>query len=144
MIIKKEDIMDVHTPEQRSRNMKAIKSKDTKAEVMLRKALWKKGYRYFKNYKKLPGKPDIVFTKTKLVIFVDGEFWHGYNWEENKKRIGTNKEFWIPKIERNMERDQKVNCLLKGKGWKVLRFWCKEIEKNLEDCIAKIEYELNI
>lgn len=131
--------MDVHTPEQRSRNMRAIKSKDTKAELLLRKELWKRGYRYFKNYKKLPGKPDIAFTRAKLAIFVDGEFWHGYNWSANKKRIKTRRRFWIKKIERNMERDREVNSLLEDMGWTVLRFWNRDIFKNTENCIKEIE-----
>ena len=84
--------------------MKSIKSENTKAETLLRKALWHKGYRYYKNYKKLPGKPDIVFIRLKLVIFVDGEFWHGYEWEKNREKIKSNQEYWIPKIERNMQK----------------------------------------
>ncbi|SHJ14252.1 very short patch repair endonuclease [Lutispora thermophila] len=121
--------MDVLTPEQRKRNMQAIKGKDTKIEIMLRKKLWEKGYRYRKNYKNLPGKPDIVFTKYKVAVFCDSEFWHGYNWEEKKKRLGTNREFWIRKIEKNMERDKRVNEELISDGWIVLRFWEKEIKK---------------
>ena len=109
--------MDVLTPEQRRRNMQSIKSKDTKIELMLRKKLWEKGYRYRKNYKHLPGKPDIVFLKLKIAIFCDSEFWHGYNWEEKKKKIGTNREYWIKKIETNMERDKRVNEKLKSYGW---------------------------
>ncbi len=135
--------MDDLTPEQRKKNMKAIKSKDTKCEVMLRKALWKKGYRYFKNYKKLPGTPDIVFIKAKTAIFADGEFWHGYKWEENKKRIKTRKDYWIPKIERNMERDKEVTAELKKSGWRVLRFWSRDVEKNLEKCVKEIEKVLH-
>ena len=134
--------MDRHTPEQRSKNMKAIKSKDTKPELLLRKALWKKGYRYYKNYKSLPGKPDIVFIKSKIAIFVDGEFWHGYDWNQNRKKIQTNKEFWISKIERNIERDREINSELKKLGWIVLRFWSKDVEKKLDVCIKKIEKKL--
>lgn len=134
--------MDVHTPKQRSKNMRAIKSKDTKPELILRKALWKKGYRYFKNYNKLLGKPDIVFVKAQLAIFVDGEFWHGYEWEKNKDRIKTNNKFWVSKIEKNMKRDQQVNYDLKKLGWKVMRFWSKDIEKNLDKCVLKIETHL--
>jgi len=131
--------MDVLTPEQRRRNMQAIRGKDTKIEIILRKKLWEKGYRYRKNYKNLPGKPDIVFVNLKIAIFCDSEFWHGYNWEEKKKRLGTNREFWIHKIETNMERDKKVNEELISKGWIVLRFWETEIKKNLNECIQKIE-----
>ena len=136
--------MDVLTPEQRKRNMQAIKGKDTKIEIMLRKKLWEKGYRYRKNYKNLPGKPDIVFTKYKVAVFCDSEFWHGYNWEEKKKRLGTNREFWIHKIETNMERDKKVNEELISDGWIVLRFWEKEIKKNLDDCVKKIEEAIQL
>ena len=121
--------MDFLTPEQRRKNMQAIKGKVTKIEVMLRQKLWKKGYRYRKNYKNLPGKPDIVFLKIKIAIFCDSEFWHGYNWEDKKKRLGTNKEFWIKKIETNMERDKRVNEKLISDGWIVLRFWEREIKK---------------
>lgn len=134
--------MDNLTPEQRMKNMKAIKYKDTKAEVLLRKALWHKGYRYYKNYKKLLGKPDIVFVKAKLVIFVDGEYWHGYKWEENKDKIKSNREYWIPKIERNMQRDQEVTKELKEAGWTVLRFWSRDVLKNVEECVMEIEKKL--
>lgn len=131
--------MDVLTPEQRRKNMQAIKGKDTKIEIMLRQKLWEKGYRYRKNYKNLPGRPDIVFLKLKIAIFCDSEFWHGYNWEDKKKRLGTNKEFWIKKIETNMERDKKVNEKLISDGWIVLRFWETEIKKNPDNCIKIIE-----
>lgn len=131
--------MDVLTPEQRRKNMQAIKGKDTKIEIMLRQKLWEKGYRYRKNYKNLPGRPDIVFLKLKIAIFCDSEFWHGYNWEDKKKRLGTNREFWIKKIETNMERDKKVNEKLISDGWIVLRFWETEIKKNPDNCIKIIE-----
>jgi len=131
--------MDVLTPEQRRKNMQAIKAKDTKIEIMLRKKLWEKGYRYKKNYKNLSGKPDIVFTKYKVAIFCDPEFWHGKNWEEKKKRLDTNREYWIKKIERNIERDKKINQELTENGWIVLRFWEKEIKKNIDVCLRKIE-----
>ncbi|SKA87551.1 T/G mismatch-specific endonuclease [Caloramator quimbayensis] len=131
--------MDVLTPEQRRKNMQAIKGKDTKIEIMLRQKLWEKGYRYRKNYKNLPGRPDIVFLRLKIAIFCDSEFWHGYNWEDKKKRLGTNREFWIKKIETNMERDKKVNEKLISDGWIVLRFWETEIKKNPDNCIKIIE-----
>ena len=102
---------DVLTPEQRRKNMQRIKSNDTKIEILLRKALWKKGYRYRKNYKELPGKPDIVLTKYKIAIFCDGEFFHGKDWEVLKPRLekSNNSEFWIKKISRNLERDYEIN-----------------------------------
>ena len=132
--------MDKLTPEQRHKNMAAIKSKDTGIEVMLRKELWRRGIRgYRKNYKKLPGKPDIVFTKQKVAIFCDSEFWHGYDWENRKTQIKTNVDFWVSKIERNMERDREVNEQLRSEGWTVLRFWGKEIEKETSRCADEIE-----
>ncbi|MFZ4549370.1 MAG: very short patch repair endonuclease, partial [Bacteroidales bacterium] len=118
--------------------MAKIKAQDTKPELKLRKALWNLGYRYRKNVKKLPGKPDIVFRKAKLVVFVDGEFWHGFEWEQKKLKIKTNHDFWIPKIERNMQRDTENNNSLSNKGWKVMRFWEKETKSNLEGCICQV------
>src|SRR6056297_76653 len=94
------------TKEQRKRNMKAVKSKDSKIEVKLRKALWREGLRYRKHYSKIPGKPDIVFIGKKVAVFCDSEFWHGKNWEERKNDFKSNKEFWINKIERNIQRDK--------------------------------------
>ena len=102
--------MDNLTKEQRHKNMKNIKSQNTSIELLLRKALWKKGYRYRKNYKALPGKPDIALTKYKIAIFCDGEFFHGKDWEVLKPRLerGTNSEYWVKKIARNIERDNEV------------------------------------
>ncbi len=123
--------------------MSKIRGKDTKPEVMLRKALWAKGYRYRKDFKKLPGKPDIAMPIRKTVIFVDGEFWHGYDWENRKDSIKSNRDFWIPKIERNMQRDRQVNAALEAMGYTVLRFWSKEVLKDLDGVIEKIELVLN-
>lgn len=111
--------------------MKNIKGRDTGIEVMLRKALWKKGYRYRKNYDKLPGKPDIVLTKYKIAIFCDGEFFHGKDWEVLRPRLekGTNSTFWISKISRNRERDDEINKKLLFMGWTVIRFWGNDIKK---------------
>ena len=131
--------MDRLTKEQRHKNMKNIKNKDTGIEVVLRKKLWDKGYRYRKNDKRLPGKPDIVLPKNKIAIFCDSEFWHGKNYKESTDRIGTNSEYWKQKIKRNMERDEEVNEKLKADGWTVLRFWEKEIRKETERCINDIE-----
>ncbi len=132
---------DVLTPEQRKKNMRNIKSEDTKIEVMLRKALWHKGYRYRKNSKNLPGKPDIVLTKYKIAIFCDSEFFHGKDWEVLKPRLekGNNSEFWIKKISRNRDRDDEINKILLAKGWTVIRFWGNDIKKNVEGCIEVIE-----
>ncbi|WP_119793251.1 very short patch repair endonuclease [Flavobacterium anhuiense] len=131
--------MDRLTPEQRRKTMQAIKSTATKSEVRLAKALWKLGYRYRKNNKKIFGRPDLTFAKYKIAIFVDSEFFHGKDWETEQLRIKTNREYWIPKIERNIQRDEEVNSFLIDKNWTVLRFWSKDIEKNLEVCVAKIE-----
>lgn len=130
--------MDDLTPEQRRKNMQAIKSKDTSIEIALRKALWSRGIRYRKNYKLLPGKPDIAITKYKIAVFCDSDFWHGYDWENRSQRIKSNREYWIPKIERNMQRDCEVNELLKKEGWTVLRFWEYQIKKELPVCVEKI------
>ena len=127
------------TKEQISYNMQQVKSKDTKIEVMLRKELWSRGLRYQKNSKKVFGKPDIVFIGKKVAVFCDSEFWHGYNWEERKKDFKSHQEFWIPKIERNMERDKEVTEELQKQGWTVLRFWGKEIRKNAGGCADIIE-----
>lgn len=133
--------MDVLTPEQRRKNMQHIKSKDTSIEIALRKALWKKGYRYRKNFKGLPGKPDIAITKYKIAIFCDGEFFHGKDWEVKKPKLmnSKNSDYWISKIERNMERDHENEQKLLFIGWTVIRFWGKEILKNTDDCIKVIE-----
>lgn len=133
--------MDNLTKAQRHKNMKNIKSQNTKIEVMLCKALWNKGYRYRKNYRELPGKPDIVLTKYKIAIFCDGEFFHGRNWNDQKKRIakGNNSEYWLNKISRNIDRDAEVEKQLFQMGWTVLRFWGKDIKKNLDGCVKEIE-----
>lgn len=127
------------TTPQRSAHMRKIKSHNTKPEQILRKALWAKGIRYRKNHPDLPGKPDIYISRFKIAIFVDGEFWHGYNWEKKKKRLKANRDYWIPKIERTMERDRKNNKKLKHEGITVLRFWASDVEKNLSDCLNVID-----
>lgn len=131
--------MDRHTPEQRRRNMQAIKNKDSKIEVALRKELWARGLRYRKNAKSVFGKPDIVFIGKKVAVFCDSEFWHGYNWEERKADFKSNQEFWIPKIERNIERDREVTERLEFDGWIVLRFWGNEIKNSVVQCADIIE-----
>ena len=133
--------MDVLTPEQRRKNMRRIRSKDTKAEVLLRKALWHKGYRYRKNYNRLPGKPDIAITKYKIAIFCDSEFFHGMNWTIKKEKLNNSvrSEFWISKIERNMERDYENEKSLQFLGWRVIRFWSNDILKNTKECVMAIE-----
>lgn len=131
--------MDKHTPEQRRKNMQAIKNKDSKIELLLRKELWHRGLRYRKNVSRIYGKPDIVFIGKKIAIFCDSEFWHGYNWEERKKNFKSHREFWIPKIERNMRRDAEVTEKLRFEGWKVLRFWGNEIKTDVSRCADIIE-----
>lgn len=133
---------DTHSPQQRIKNMKAIRAKDTGIELKLRKELWRRGLRYRKNFQELPGKPDILFIGKKIAIFCDSEFWHGYDWEETKKRIGTNREYWIPKIERNIQRDKEVDEELRVLGYTVIRLWGKEIKKDVSACADKIEKHL--
>jgi len=123
--------------------MQANKASGTKPEILLAKKLWHRGHRYRKNNKTVFGKPDLTFKKIKLAIFVDGEFWHGKNWEERKYDHKTNRKFWWKKIERNIERDKEVNYKLKKQGWKVLRFWAKDIEQNLLSCVLQIEKKIN-
>jgi DNA mismatch endonuclease Vsr len=131
--------MDKHTPEQRRRNMQAVKNKDSQIELLLRQELWSRGLRYRKNVNRIYGKPDIVFIGKKVAVFCDSEFWHGYNWEERKKDFKSHQEFWIPKIERNMERDAEVTARLESEGWTVIRFWGNEIKKNTAQCADIIE-----
>ncbi len=127
------------TKEQISFNMQQVKNKDSKIEVLLRKELWSRGLRYRKNVNCIYGKPDIVFISKKVAVFCDSEFWHGYNWKERKKDFKSHQEFWIPKIERNMERDVEVTARLESEGWTVIRFWGNEIKKNTAQCADIIE-----
>lgn len=119
--------------------MKAVKNKDSQIELLLRKELWARGLRYRKNVNRIVGKPDIAFLGKKIAVFCDSEFWHGHNWDERKKDFKSHQEFWIPKIERNMERDIEVTRFLESEGWTVLRFWGKDIKKHLQECADKIE-----
>lgn len=120
---------------ERSQLMRKIKSKNTKAELILRKKLWHLGYRYRLNVASLPGKPDIVLKQKGLVIFVDGEFWHGYNWRKKKPKIKANKDYWIKKIERNMQRDKLNDAALRDLGYSVLHLWEHQIKKDIDACI---------
>lgn len=126
------------TKEQISRNMKRNRSKDTSPELLLRKELWRRGLRYRKNCSLVIGKPDIVFLRKQIAVFVDGRMWHGYDWENQKEEFKTNREFWLPKIERNMERDFSVTQSLIELDWIVLRFWDFEIKENVKECADKI------
>ncbi len=123
-------MMDNHTEEQRHRNMQAIRNKDSEIELLLRKELWNRGIRYRKNVRDVFGHPDLAFKGKKVAVFCDSEFWHGYDWGNNREAIKTRRDFWIPKIERNMQRDREVNETLEKAGWTVIRFWGKEIKKN--------------
>ena len=138
---KKEPRFSGEVTEKSHKNMSRIKGKDTSIELTLRRALWNRGYRYRKNCKDLPGRPDIALTKYKIAIFCDGEFFHGRDWEVLKPRLekGKNPDYWIPKIERNMERDREKDKELLFKGWTVIHFWGKDILKNTEECIRVIE-----
>ena len=133
--------MDKLTKEQRHKNMSHIKNKDTGIEIKLRKALWEKGYHYRKNYDKLPGKPDIVLTKYKIAIFCDSEFFHGKDWEnlQEQLRRGKNSDFLVKKISGNRERDETINKQLAFEGWTVIRFWGKDIKKDVKQCVRTIE-----
>lgn len=126
--------MDTHTAEQRHKNMQAVKSKDTAIELLLRRELWSRGIRYRKNVKSIVGKPDIAFIRKKIAVFCDSEFWHGFDWEHRKSDIKSNRDFWIPKIERNIARDIEVNAALEAEGWIVLRFWGQQIKKDAKAC----------
>lgn len=122
-------------------NMKYIHSKNTKIELALRKALREKGYGYRKNYKELPGSPDIVLTKYKIAIFCDSEFFHGKDWEVLRPKLqkGNNGDFWVKKIQRNQERDEENNQALLYAGWTVIRFWGNDILKHPDECVKVIE-----
>lgn len=132
-----------YTTPQRSKIMSKIRGKNTKPEMAFRRALYAAGYRYRVDYKKLIGKPDIALKKYKTVIFIDGEYWHGYNWKERKPKIKTNREFWIAKIERNMQRDKEVNQELEHLGYTIFRFWEGEIKKDLDRCLREVLQHLS-
>lgn len=138
-----EESAGFYTTAARSKHMAKIKSKDTKPEIIFRRALYKKGVRYRVAFKKLPGKPDISNVSKRFVVFIDGEFWHGYNWHEKKDKIKTNRAFWIPKIERNVQRDTENNKALEEMGFKVFRFWEHQIKKELDNCIEEVLRFLN-
>lgn len=127
--------------EQRRRTMSHIKGKNTSIEILLRRALWKRGYRYRKNYKELPGSPDICLTKYKIAIFCDSEFFHGKDWESLKPKLekGNNGDYWIKKIQDNINRDKAVDNKLVEQGWIVIHLWGKDIVKNIDLCVESIE-----
>jgi DNA mismatch endonuclease (patch repair protein) len=122
--------------------MRKIRNKDTGPEKALRRLLWNAGIRYRKNDDKLPGKPDLVIRKQRIAIFIDGEFWHGYNWPEKKSKIKLNQEYWIPKIEKNIVRDRESGQKLEYLGYRVMRFWQHEIEQNPAMCYLRVLEEI--
>lgn len=127
--------------EQRSKTMSHIRGKDTSIEIALRKAIWKRGYRYRKNYKQLPGSPDICLTKYKIAIFCDSEFFHGKDWDVLKPKVenGNNGVYWSKKIQDNIARDCEIDKKLLFMGWTVIHFWGKDILKKTDECIEVIE-----
>lgn len=133
-----------NTTETTKKTMKKLGTANTGIEVALRKALWKKGYRYRVCYEGLPGKPDIVLTKYKIAIFCDGEFFHGKDWEQRKAKIesGNNGTYWVKKISGNIARDEETNKKLIFMGWTVIRFWGKDIDRNVDDCVRVIEEKI--
>lgn len=132
-------LMSSKTADQISYNMRQVKNKDSKIELALRKVLYVRGIHYRKNVTSILGKPDIAFIGLKIAVFCDSEFWHGYNWDVRKNDFKTNREFWIPKIERNMSRDKEVTAQLESEGWVVIRFWGKEILADPDRCAQVIE-----
>jgi len=128
-------VADNLTPEQRKRAMSRVKQKDTDLEIVVRSALHRQGFRFHKHVKSLPGKPDIVFPRVKLVVFVDGDFWHGYRLPQWEHKLS---DFWRKKIARNRERDQKNFRRLRKMGWRVVRIWKHEINEDLDSCLNKI------
>ncbi|MEI6047471.1 MAG: very short patch repair endonuclease [Bacteroidota bacterium] len=131
--------MDKLTKDQRRKNMQAVKQKDSKIESLLAKRLYSFGIRYRRNDNSVYGKPDISFKKLKIAVFCDSEFWHGKDWETKKYEIKSNQDFWYKKIESNILRDKEVNSQLSESGWKIIRFWGKDIEKKLEFCVSSIQ-----
>lgn len=134
--------MDDMSQDARKRCMRRIQSCDTRAEIALRTALWHRGIRYHKNDKRLPGKPDIAISKYKIAIFVDGEYFHGKDWsigQRDKVASGTNSQYWLSKIERNIQHDREIDAALNGLGWNILRFWSRDVLKNTDDCVVAVE-----
>ena len=143
--------MDKLSPEQRHKNMAAIRGKDTKPEMIVRKGLWRMGFRYRLNHKRLPGHPDLVLKKYRTCIFVNGCFWHGHNVDisnfENTdccKIPKTNREFWIEKIRRNKERDKEEQQKLSAMGWHCITIWeCELKPKSRKRTLESLAFTLN-
>lgn len=135
---------DKISKEKRSENMSKIKSKDTSIEIMVRKWLFSRGFRYRKNDKRLPGKPDVVLPKYRTVVFVQGCFWHGHGICNYSHIPKSNVEFWEEKINRNKERDRKNYDMLKNLGWKVITVWECELKKSREERLEHLLMEIQI
>lgn len=137
--------MSQRTQEQISYNMSRIRDRDSKIELFLRNELVRRGITTFiANDKSVEGKPDLVFPARKIAVFCDSEFWHGYDWDRRKKEFKSHEEFWIPKIEKNIARDTLITQTLQNTGWRVFRFWGKEIQKDVANCANVIETALRI
>jgi DNA mismatch endonuclease (patch repair protein) len=134
--------MDRLTHEQRHKNMQSVKNKNSDIEKLLRKELWHRGIHYRKNVKTVYGHPDLAFKGKKVAVFCDGEFWHGFDWANRKNDIKTRQKFWISKIERNIERDKEVTNYLQQEGWIVIRFWGKQIKKDVSGCADIVQQAL--
>lgn len=130
------------TSRAQSKRMSAVKGSDTRAETALRQALWHSGLRYRKNVDHLPGRPDVAFMREKVALFVDGEFWHGQDWANRKRKLVRNRSYWVAKIERNMERDREVTRALEESGWRVMRFWSKSVLADPASCVAEVRLAL--
>ena len=140
--------MDKLTPEQRHKCMSQIRSTETKPEIYFRKALWKWGIRFRKNVNNLFGKPDIAIKKYKIVIFIDGDFWHGLDWKKRKfasqeELLASYSEYWSKKIKRNIERDKEVSKYYKKQKWTILRFSTSIISADLNKCLIKTIKAIN-
>jgi DNA mismatch endonuclease (patch repair protein) len=133
-----EESAGFYTTEERSKLMSRISRKDTKPELEFRRVLWKAGVRFRIHSKSLPGKPDISNKALKFVVFIDGEFWHGHDWHRKKKKLKTNAGFWIPKIERNIQRDKHINMQLESMGFRVFRFWDLQVRNEPGACLKQV------
>lgn len=138
-----EEALGFYTTQKRSISMSKIRGANTQPELKIKRALWAAGIRYKKSQRKILGNPDIQILKYKILIFIDGDFWHGYDWENKRDKIKSNRGFWIPKIERNMQRDKQVSYALTKQGYSVLRFWEHEIKYEFGRCLIQILNEIN-
>ena len=125
-----------------SKRMAHVKTKKNSAEVMLAKSLWHRGYRYRLNYKALPGSPNVALTKYRIAIFIDGEFWHGKDFEQRKTKLKNNKDYWIEKIQENIDRDLRNDKLLRQMDWYPIHFWSNDVIKYCNQCIDEIIYTI--